>query len=246
MDRPSYYSIIPASVRHDKSLSANAKLLYGEITALCNKDGRCWATNDYFGKLYDVDKKTISKWVQQLADAGHVKTKIQFKKGTKEVEKRVIKIATPIHEKVEENNTSNEYYKYNKGGKPLLYEKKEIDNLFFNACKAVWFKHHPEWQFSGKDGAGIKSIIKKLNSWQKTAGKEVTPETTAAAFDFILSHQAVKGNSFLSTACPSTLSGKLNSIYETLKNKPHGKQQPFTGNNATQRVNDYWTNNPFE
>ena len=62
-DFKSYYAIIPANVRYDKDLPANAKLLYGEITALCNEKGICWATNDYFAKLYDVSKTSISKWI---------------------------------------------------------------------------------------------------------------------------------------------------------------------------------------
>ena len=67
-----YYAIIPASVRYDKNITANAKLLYGEITALCNDKGFCWATNRYFAELYRVSKKTISIGINLLEKAGYI------------------------------------------------------------------------------------------------------------------------------------------------------------------------------
>ena len=48
---PGYFAIIPGNIRYDKTLCPNAKLLYGEITSLCNKKGHCWASNSYFSKL---------------------------------------------------------------------------------------------------------------------------------------------------------------------------------------------------
>lgn len=72
MERPGFYAIIPASVRYDNRLKPNAKLLYGEITALCSKEGFCWADNNYFGSLYEVDHKTISRWISSLENAGYL------------------------------------------------------------------------------------------------------------------------------------------------------------------------------
>lgn len=71
MDK-SYYAIIPASVRYDKNLSANSKLLYGEITALSNEKGYCWANNAYFSHLYDVSNRTITNWINELKMANHI------------------------------------------------------------------------------------------------------------------------------------------------------------------------------
>ena len=89
-DKPSYYSIIPASVRYDADLKANEKLLYGEITSLCSKSGYCYATNDYFANLYQVHKNTVSQWINNLQKKEYIRLKIIYKQGTKEIDKRVI------------------------------------------------------------------------------------------------------------------------------------------------------------
>lgn len=65
-DHPSFYAIIPASVRYDSELSEFQKLLYGEITALADKEGYCRAGNNYFARLYGKEKKWISKCIMGL------------------------------------------------------------------------------------------------------------------------------------------------------------------------------------
>ncbi|MGP1440814.1 MAG: helix-turn-helix domain-containing protein [Treponema sp.] len=88
----SYYAVIPANVRYDKNIPANAKLLYGEITALANDKGYCWASNSYFAELYEVSKETISRWISKLEKSGYVNVQIIYKENTKEIIERRIYI----------------------------------------------------------------------------------------------------------------------------------------------------------
>lgn len=83
MEQPNFFAIIPANVRYDEKLKPNAKLLYGEITALCNRDGFCWARNDYFAGLYKVNHKTISRWISQLVSGGYISLKVFKNDGNK-------------------------------------------------------------------------------------------------------------------------------------------------------------------
>ena len=71
-EKRSYYAVIPANVRYDKSLPPSAKLIYGEITALCNQSGLCWAENSYFAGLYEVSDRTIQTWINALVNNGYV------------------------------------------------------------------------------------------------------------------------------------------------------------------------------
>lgn len=69
---PNYYSVLPAHVRYDTQLTFFAKVLYGEISALSNKFGYCFATNDYFAKLYHCTTTTVSQTIQSLLIAEHI------------------------------------------------------------------------------------------------------------------------------------------------------------------------------
>lgn len=68
-----YYAIIPNEVMFDENLMANAKLLYGQITLLANKEGYCWASNAFFARKNKTSSRSISKWVSNLADNGYIK-----------------------------------------------------------------------------------------------------------------------------------------------------------------------------
>ena len=107
-DKPGYWAVIPATVRYS-DLKPNAKLLYGEITALQGKEGYCFASNKYFAELYKVTKNTASTWINDLKKKGFVKIQI-IKEGGEVIERRISTIEkedTPTNKNQEYNNTSN-------------------------------------------------------------------------------------------------------------------------------------------
>lgn len=147
-EKPNYYAIIPANVRYDNELTANSKLLYGEITSLCNNEGICWAGNEYFAKLYNVSKETISRWVSQLNKKKYINVKMFYKKDSKEIDKRIITInqLIPIDENV------NTYPQNNQGGidKNIKENNTSINN---NICSSLAEDFNKLWKiYPRKDG----------------------------------------------------------------------------------------------
>ena len=78
---------IPSELLHNKEVSANAKLLLGEIIYLCgkNKNGCCWASNNYFAELFDVSVTSISLWVSSLEKHKFIKCDVNYKNNTRKV-----------------------------------------------------------------------------------------------------------------------------------------------------------------
>lgn len=113
-EEPSYYSITPANVRYDTTLSMGARFMYGEITALTKKDGYCWAGDAYFAKLYKVTKTTIQNWLRNLEQRGYISREVIYKDGTKQVQNRYIRIFDAPTQNILSTPTQNNFGTYTK------------------------------------------------------------------------------------------------------------------------------------
>lgn len=99
METPTFYAVLPASVRYDSRLKAQEKILYCEITALSNVNKFCHAGNGYFSDLYGVDERTIRRWLNNLAKHGYIT--IEYEKQGEGQKRRIIpsdKAAADVHE----------------------------------------------------------------------------------------------------------------------------------------------------
>lgn len=97
-NKKSYFAVIPAKVRYDKTLPMGARMLYGEFTALSNEKGYCYASNNYFASLYEVTPQAISKWINLLADKKYIS--IDYIRDGKLVRERHIYIEVELHTEV--------------------------------------------------------------------------------------------------------------------------------------------------
>lgn len=183
-----YYAIIPANVRYDEDLPPNAKLLYGEITSLCNEKGYCWASNQYFADLYKVSKITVSRWISTLNKKGYITIETLYKEGTKEFIGRHLYITnTPINKNVN-RYIQNDLEGVNKIvntpiNKNAKDNNKDINNTFNNKKDVYTRKHkYGEYQhvlLTDKEhthlvelyGSSLDEHIKILDEYIETSGK---------------------------------------------------------------------------
>ena len=136
MQKPNYYAVIPADVRYNKNLSPNSKLLYAEITALCNMNGKCTASTQYFCKLYEVSRVSIQKWLKILEDNNYIKRVNIYKPDSKQIETRVITLVnSSIKQKLTDNTNINiNNNNLTDSNKKAFFKKPSVDDIL-NYCK---------------------------------------------------------------------------------------------------------------
>ena len=73
----SLFCTIPSILVTNKNLDPKACLLFGVIAGLTqNEFGYCWAGNAYFAEIFDVDERTIRRWLQNLKEEKVIKIQI--------------------------------------------------------------------------------------------------------------------------------------------------------------------------
>ena len=182
MEKPNYYAIIPADVRYSKKLTPNAKLLYAEITALCNMNGKCTASTKYFATLYNVSKTSIQNWLKILDDNDFITRHDIFKEGSQEILSRHIKLVKPPPQNnLRDNNNininnNNTTYSNSKGRfkKPTLDEVKNYCILRKNNIDAeafIDFYESKNWQIGKNKMKDWKACVR---TWERRETKKPT------------------------------------------------------------------------
>ena len=202
-EKPNYYAVIPASVRYNENINSSQKIFYSEITALTQKTGECWASNNYFASLYKVSPGSISNWVKKLEKEGLIS--VEYIKNGKEIEKRIIKLGGIQNidyvvnklnrgsQNIEEgyskfckenntsiNNTSINKKKYIKKSfkAPTLEEVKDYClNVRHNKVDYQFFyDYFTEGNWIDANGNKVRNWKQKIVTWEKRKHREKEDE----------------------------------------------------------------------
>jgi len=68
----SFYGIITEDVMSSKKISRDSKLLYVKIVMYSNKYGHAWPSNKTLAEYFDVDERTIKRWLQELKESNFI------------------------------------------------------------------------------------------------------------------------------------------------------------------------------
>ena len=183
--KKSYYAIIPAEVRYDEELPPNAKLLYGEITSLCNEKGYCWATNQYFADLYHCSVSAVKKWISALVKKGYISLELVYKEGTRQVLQRKLYInpsvnfyTTPyknVYNPSIKNNTSPSIEMYTDNNKVIntkINTKLEVCKHKYGEYSHVLLTDKEHTHLIELYGDSLDEHIKILDEYIETSGKK--------------------------------------------------------------------------
>lgn len=184
MENKSYYAVIPATVRYDERLKLLSRMLYGEITALSNEKGYCWASNAYFANLYNSSIRTIKSCISELRECGYITLELKYKENSKEVDQRIIRISNNFHhpsEEIfttpgEENCTDNitsinnirETKKKKSFTPPTLEEVKAYcEERKNNVDYKYFYDYYSSGNWKDKKGDPVKNWKQRIITWER-------------------------------------------------------------------------------
>lgn len=195
--QPNYYAVIPADVRYDSELKDKAKLLYGEIVALSDKEGYCWASNKYFAELYNVSVTTISLLIKNLVEKGYIENEIIYKEGSKEILNRYLRIIKGGYlknlkegylKKVKDNNTSINNTSINN-----IIQKKYFDNLELNNLFIEFLDLRKKLKCKNTDRA-INLLLNELNKYDDNTKIEMINNSIMNSWKSVYPIKEIKQN----------------------------------------------------
>lgn len=188
--KPSFWAVIPATVRYSDKIGSTAKLIYAEVTALSNTQGYCWAPNSYFAKLFRISIEQVSRLISDLCREGFLKSFVDNENRRKlypqvsidsqsvlEINGKTLagkfdeQVGPVASELEEEKKAFLEYWTAkNDGGKKEHWQKQTTFSVLQRWN--TWIKNKRKWEKPGKPLPSDDELRKQLEKEQKIKDEE--------------------------------------------------------------------------
>lgn len=161
------YSICFNEWALDKDIKNELGLLL-IISSLCAKEGYCYADNEYFAQLFDIDTTNISKKIKLLEDKGYIF--VEYKKRGCEILERKIRLAKiPIDDWQKYQSTVGENTNRNNNKNTIPPDNNNIiNNIILSAPPK---------------GTMVKPTLEELQAYIKEKGYSFDAESFIAYYD---------------------------------------------------------------
>jgi hypothetical protein len=87
----------------DKEIKSELGLLL-LISSLCAEKGYCWANNQYFADLFQIDEVSVSRKIKKLEELKHIE--INYEKRGAEIVKREIRLTKMLTDDIQKNQST--------------------------------------------------------------------------------------------------------------------------------------------
>ena len=157
METPTFYAVLPASVRYDSRLKAQEKILYCEITALSNVNKFCHAGNGYFSDLYAVDERTIRRWLNNLAKHGYIT--IEYEKQGEGQKRRIIP----------SDNAAADVHEMSGPDKNVRTTRTKMSDTHGQKCPQEYYKNNNTRENNTRAGAraSVRDVLRESFPWNE-------------------------------------------------------------------------------
>lgn len=146
---------IPKEILLNQELSLQERFLLSAIKNLSG-DGECFASNPYFAELLGLSKKRVEGLIKRLDDAGYIKRRFTYREGSKQIERRFIRLTIPPLKSEDTPAPKSEGTPPQKRGRYSKEDNKELNNKDYSTHTE---QAQNEYDFSESD---LKPIRTKL------------------------------------------------------------------------------------
>lgn len=199
-----YYGLIPTPVRYHKELKPTHKLLYAEITACLDHNGVCTRSNNYFSKVLNMSKGTVSNYMNMLRKEGFINVTIENEEGTMRFLNRYITLTPTSHNVGVNSNDSDTHTPGNVG----VGDNYPLEDVKTSTSTNGTLLH---------SNNNINTVYKKQQALDTPLNKNINDKQRDALYKIVHNFYTVQKSTYPDMIRNEDINGSINVLYDLIR-----------------------------